>query len=168
MLESVVQPSLRVPMSYRAFTLLETLIVLVIMVMFMAFSAPFFTGFAERSKLETAARGVTSALRTTRGFAITNNRGFYVEFDTGVTPHEYGVMDTVGTATDYTDDTEMDKMDRLPAGVLFQNIGFTDNRAIFTTTGALSESGSRTVEVTDGANTKTITVTKTTGAVKIN
>lgn len=171
-------------MKCRGFTLLETIIVLAIMTMFFAVSIPFFSRFTEGAKLDTAARGITSALRIARGSAITNNTNYYVFFDKTVTPNEYYVYYYAPPIPPGTL-TISDKKYKLPAGILFyapapslvpDEIGFTadgGDRACFKPTGELDETSSDTSVViadaeTATANYKKITVERTTGRARID
>ncbi len=165
-------------MKYRGFTLLETIIVLAIMTMFFAISIPFFSRFTESTKLETSARGITSALRTARTYAITNNEDYYVKFDKIVTPSEYYVYHYVPPISSGTL-TIVDRKYKLPAGISFyapkeigNEIKFTDSSACFKPTGELNETStdpSVTIadEQTGTANFKKISVEKTTGRARI-
>lgn len=152
-------------MEDRGFTLLETIIVLAIMTMFFVISIPLFSKFAEKTKLETSARSVTSALRTARVYAITNNTNYYVIFDAATDPDSYFVSED-GT-------NSKDKREKLPIGISFGAIGFTYGggpTACFKSTGELNESANDTtltISDTEG-NIKTITVERTTGRVQID
>src|SRR3989338_10314070 len=98
------------------FTLLETIIVLAIMTMFFAVSIPLFSKFTERTKLDTTARSIVSALRTARTYAITNNKIYYVVFDkqTDPTRHSYFISE------DGTNPKE--KREKLPVGISFGDL----------------------------------------------
>ncbi len=149
-------------MKQKAFTILEIIIVLAIMAMFFAISVPLFSKFTEKAKLDTAARSVTSALRTARSYAITKSSIYDVKFDTSTTPNTYYIRDEAASI--------IDKKYKLPSGVAFVNIGFTDGEAVFLSTGQLNESNPDTfVEVIDNAGvSKRITVERTTGRTKID
>lgn len=172
-------------MKQRAFTLLETIIVLAIMTMFFAISIPLFSKFTERAKLDTTARSVASALRTARSYAISKPGNYYVFFDASATPpHTYYISNTeAGTNI-------IEKEYKLPVGIYFDYdaswgipngpIGFTKgthatkSAACFKSTGELDEISSDTaVYVADdinnaNANWKRITVERTTGRTKID
>jgi type II secretory pathway pseudopilin PulG len=147
---------------YSAFTLLETIIVLAIMTMFFAISIPLFSRFTEKTKLDTAARSIVSALRTARTYAITNNAVYFTVFDTNVTPNEYFVSSDSATP--------VEKSYRLPVGISFVGaIGFTKGAngqsAAFNATGELDENlNDTTLTLSDAeGNLRTITVERTTG-----
>ena len=141
--------------------MLEVLIVIVIMIGFMAVSVPMFNKFTESAKLDTAARSISSTLIAARGFAITNNRPFYVMFvdSTGGSYGQYFISEN--------QIDPMEKKESLPAGIEFSVTPFVDGEISFTALGQAGEGGS--VVVKDmGAGTKTVTVIQTTGAVKID
>jgi len=153
-------------MKNHGFTLLETIIVLAIMTMFFAVSIPFFSRFTESTKLETSARGVTSALRIARTYAITNNAPYYVFFETIDNEPSYYVSsldEPIPTAPTNVED----KIYKLPVGISFSSIVFgITTRAVFKPTGEVNDAGS--VLITDGTNTKTINVEATTGRARID
>jgi type II secretory pathway pseudopilin PulG len=172
-------------MSRKAFTLLEAVIVLAIMMMFFAISIPLFSRFTESTKLQGSARSVASVLRTARSYAISNTADYYAAFDTVADPDEYYIYD----GTDV-----VDKKYKLPIGIWFcrgqgtaadpidEAIEFTnieiidgDNYkvALFRSTGALAEGAANIfVYISDGdtaaaVNTIPISVERTTGRVRI-
>ncbi|MBU4376861.1 MAG: GspH/FimT family pseudopilin [Candidatus Omnitrophica bacterium] len=150
-------------MKNRGFTLLETIIVLAIMTMFFAVSVPLFSKFTERTKLDTTARSIVSALRLARTYAITNNENYYVKFDKIVTPNEYYVYyyKQPGNVM-----TIVDKEYKLPVGISFGALtDFTGSQVVFKPTGEVEVEG--TIPVTDGTDTKLINVEKTTGRARI-
>ena len=138
------------------FTLLETIIVLGIMTMFFVISIPFFSRFTENTKLETSTRSVVSALRTARGYAITNNVDYYLVFDLAVTPNMYFISADTTTA--------VEKKERLPIGI---SLSTTGNPVRFKATGEAVNDISITLTQQDSANTKIITVERTTGRARI-
>ncbi len=153
-------------MKRRAFTLLETMIVLAIMAVFFAVSVPFFSGFTERTKLETSARSIVSVLRTARAYAIANNADYYAVCDTSTVPESYYVSaDSVNA---------VDKKNKLPAGISFDIVGFTKGTAgtsaAFKATGELDEIAKETFVIIKDkeGNTKTIKVERTTGRARID
>ena len=149
-----------VKMRQKAFTLLETIVVLTIMALFFAVSIPLFSRFVEKSKLETAARNIVSTLRTARSYAISNNATYDVVFDAVSTPHQYYIQDEGSNV--------IDKKYKLPTEIQFNTIGFAGNAASFLSTGELSETSPDTsVIIEDSNSTKTITVERTTGRVKV-
>lgn len=173
-------------MKQKAFTLLETLMVLVIMILFFAISIPLFSRFMETSKLDTTARNITSAFRTARSYAIANNAEYYVFFDPTTTPDTYFISDQEdGSSWE-------DKKYKLPTGIWLWdkdtgaiNIEFTQGAthpdygngvraARFKPTGELDETlPNASVYISDGNNAsaqykKTITVERTTGKARID
>ena len=63
-------------MKKRAFTMLEMIVVVVIIMTITAASLPSFLKFANTSRLRAAARDITTALRTTRRYAITQRQTY--------------------------------------------------------------------------------------------
>lgn len=153
-------------MKNHGFTLLETIIVLAVMTMFFAISIPLFTRFTENTKLETAARSVTSALRTARTYAITNNVPYYVFFVTINSEPSYYVSSS-DEAVPATPVGVVDKIYKLPVGISFGATVFgATTRVAFKSTGEVNDAG--TVSIADDTNTKTISVEKTTGRARID
>lgn len=151
----------------RAFTLLETLVVLAIMAMFFAISAPFFAKFTENTKLETSARSVTSALRTARSYAITYRVPYYVFFVTIDDRPSYYIS-TADEAAPTAPASVVEKIYNFPVGVS-ASTDFTSNRVVFQATGEASEAGTITLtDTASGTNTRTIEVEQTTGRAKID
>lgn len=144
----------------RGFTLIEMMVVFFIVLALLATSVPFFTGFSSSTGIRTAERGVGTALRTARSYAISGtyniagNANVNVVCDTGVTPNTYRITDSSGATKDRTY--------QLPQGVTFTAAAtFT-----FIPSGglALGSDTSVTIRSTKGA-TKTIDVQTVTGAV---
>ena len=63
------------------FTLVEMLTVLAIMTIIMAFAVPMFSRFTAGTRLGTASRDISTALRTARSYAITQRDTYSVKFD---------------------------------------------------------------------------------------
>jgi prepilin-type N-terminal cleavage/methylation domain-containing protein len=150
-------------MRQKAFTLLETIIVLVIMTVFFAisiplFSRPLFSRLTESTKLRTSARSVASVLRAARGYAISNNADYFVVFDDAPTPNEYFI------SADGANPVE--KRYKLPIGITLAFDG--GSQAQFTPTGELEDTDDRNIVLNDNdGNTITITLERTTGRVRL-
>ncbi len=150
----------------KGFTLLETIMVLAIMTMFFAVSIPLFSKFTERTKLDTTARSIVSALRTARTYAITNNKEYYVIFDKQTDParHSYFISE------DGTNPKE--KREKLPVGISLGDLpggsGVTIYNAGFKATGEF-DGNDTSFSIKDAENnTKLISVEKTTGRARID
>ena len=159
-------------MKRKAFTLIETITVLAIIIIFFAISVPFFSGLTESAKLQGTARSISSALRTARGYAISNNADYYVFFRNDTTPNCYFISDNnIGTVPE---DSAIEKVYKLPTGIDFSAVNFSCGTpaaaAHFGSNGALQESihNPGSVIVSDGAHTITISVEWTTGRVRID
>jgi general secretion pathway protein H len=148
-------------MRQKAFTLLETIIVLVIMTVFFAISIPLFSRLTESTKLRTSARSVVSVLRTARGYAISNNADYDVVFDDAPTPNEYFI------SADGANPIE--KIYELPLGITFFTIDFDGgSTAQFGQTGGLDGIADGTVVLNDNdGNSITITVERITGRTRL-
>lgn len=150
-------------MNKNAFTLIESVIVLAIITMLFAISIPLFLKFTEKTKLKTAARSVASALRTARDHAISTTQNCEVYFNNPSTG-QYYIFGSTPTGFDI-----IEKIFKLPQGIEFANIGFTENIARFTSTGMLNEEADYTsIDVRNGESTRTITVERRTGRVEID
>ena len=64
-----------------AFTLMEMLVVMAVIVILLGISIPFFSGFTKGTKLKTAAQDITASLNAARGMAITYRKSYSVVFD---------------------------------------------------------------------------------------
>ncbi len=146
----------------HAFTLFESMLVLAIIGTILIISVPLFTRFTERTKLETAARDVSSALNTARSFAIRfSSEDYYVVFDTtDPDNHAYYVGTNMGGVEE--------DIFTLPRGVSFSTIQFSGGQADFSATGALEDTLPNCfVQLSDGNETITVGVEKTTGKATI-
>ena len=65
------------------FTLVEMITVLAIMTIIMAFAVPMFSRFTAGTRLGTASRDISTALRTARSYAITQRNNHAVNFNLG-------------------------------------------------------------------------------------
>lgn len=74
----------------RSFTIIELLVVLSIIILVLGISTPYFAKFAQKSKLEAAARDIATALRTARMYAITNRKTYFVRFNTDTEVYNIG------------------------------------------------------------------------------
>ena len=148
-------------------------IVVVIIGTFFAISTPLFSRFIENAKLDMAARSVASALKVARSHAITQDADCFVVFDTASTPNEY--FDSFNGVD------PVEKKYKLSPGIWFYKPGsadpvadaveFAGDVASFKPTGELDEPTDKAVCVSDGtdasARSKTVTVERTTGNLKI-
>ena len=144
----------------NGFTLLEMLVVLAIMAIIAGVSIPMFVSFGRGSRLDGAARNVSTALRTARSFAIVKRAVYSVNFDT--TNAAYGVYDI--------DNIGIDKEFDLPVGIVINNITPPgDDKISFNSDGSLNESTAATVvlERTVDSLLKTIAIYSATGTVRI-
>lgn len=150
----------------RAFTLVEMLVVLAIMAIIMAISVPFTSDFGKGLKIKTSAKAIAGILAVARSNATTLRRNFAVVFD--VKKSQYWIEDDTGRI--------YEKKYGLPGSVKFEVNGggetdpitFENDKVVFNSSGALEgESGSIIFRDKQG-DSRTITITKTTGKITIN
>lgn len=105
----------------KGFTLLETTVVIVIILLVLVGSVPYFGKFFGTMGLNAAARDISSALMTARSYAIAQKAIHNVVFDTSVIPNRYYI----------TDDSEPPKQIgrgyALPSGITISKITFFGN-----------------------------------------
>jgi type IV fimbrial biogenesis protein FimT len=155
-------------MRERGVTLIELIVVMVIIAMGAVLLAPNIGAWIPNYRLKSAARDVTSALRTAQMKAISNNTQYHVSFNSGAGTFILQYQDTGGN---WIDDGSSQK---LPQGVAISGIGFpacpppaaSNNCALFNPN-STSSTGSITLSNTKGA-TKRITLTTSTGRVHVD
>ncbi len=101
-------------MKRRAFTLLEMIVVMVIIMMVSAASLPSFLKFANTSRLRASARDITTALRTARRLAITTR----IRRSVTVYLNDYTADSMRNAVSFYETDTSI-KLQRAAANVYF-------------------------------------------------
>src|SRR3989338_2680650 len=137
------------------FTLIEMTIVLFIILIFLAMSVPFFTGFSSSTGLKTAEREVGTVLRTGRSYAVSRNENYDVFFNTATTPHTFKICrSAVPTVS-------IDKTYQLPAGVTFS----ATTTVTFTPNGGLASGSAASGTINSAKGSKQITLDTATGAV---
>lgn len=163
----------------EGFTLLETTVVIVIILVVLVGSVPYFGKFFGSMGLNSAARDVSSALKTARSYAIAQRAIHNVIFDTSVMPNRYYITDNEEPPK------QVGRGYALPVGVTITKITFSADgnkyKASFKPDGSLSVT--ETTEIskslwirranepdyrTDPTNFKRITVDNITGRVKID
>lgn len=161
------------------FTLLETIVVIVIILFVLVGSVPYFGKFFGTMGLNTAAKDISTVLKTARSYAVAKRAIHNVIFDTSVIPNHFYITDNSEppkqTGRGYT----------LPTSVAISKITFSLDgnkyKASFKANGALSTtetaSTSKSVWIrkanesaynTNPVNFKRITVDNVTGRVKID
>lgn len=151
----------------RAFTLMEMLIVLAVIVLLLGVSIPFFASFSKGAKLKTSAKGITAVLNTARNRAITYRKDCSVVFDFSELPHSYYINDEEGQL--------YGKKYYLPSSIKFYHsqdperpTTFTSDKATFSSTGGLTTSAGSVWITNKKGDFRRISVSNTTGRVKID
>ena len=163
------------------FTLVEMITVLAIMAIIMAFSIPMFSRFTAGTRLDTASRDISTALRTARSYAITQREDYSVGLDS--IQNEFWISLGAASADIFNTTSNqptnvVDKVFHLPQTISIVEGGETTfpgpdpsnssnkvYRATFSSTGT-GPNGSVCLMDTKG-RTNWVTVVNTTGRVKI-
>lgn len=151
----------------RAFTLMEMLVVLAVIVLLIGISIPFFASFTKGAKLKASTKDIMVVLNTARSLAITKRKNYSVTFDSATQPHSFYITDKDGEI--------YGKRYSLSSSVRFHRpqdpenpTTFFANKATFTPRGGLT-AGTSSVWLADKKdNFRRITVFNTTGRVKID
>lgn len=163
----------------NGFTLLETIVVIVIILLILVGSVPYFGKFFGTMGLNTAARDISTVLKTARSYAVAKRAIHNVIFDTSIVPNRFYITDNseppIQIGRGYT----------LPTSVTIAKITFSLDgnkyKVSFKANGALSTtettSTSKSVWIrkanesnysTNPVNFKRITVDNVMGGVKID
>jgi len=151
----------------KAFTLMEMLVVLAVVVLLLGVSIPFFASFTKGAKLKTAGKNLIGILNTARSRAITYRKNYSVTFDTSTSPHSYYISDDEGEI--------YKKKYSLPSSIRFYRsqspetpTTFTANQATFSPRGGLVGSAGAVWIADKREGFRRISVSNTTGRVKID
>jgi len=112
-------------MRERGFTITELMIVVAIMGGLTAVATPSLSRWLTSIRMASATRDIASTLQLVRVKAITQNTGIRINFDT--TAHTYQMQQR--NAADLTTWNNVDKAQKLPAGIRFVSV--TDNPVTF-------------------------------------
>ena len=104
---------MKITMQKKAFSLIESIAVMFIIVLVAAMTMPNYFQFASRKKLDTAARGVATALRTAREYAIANHRNYILFVDTDDNEYRISFMDAVNPNQEHV----VEKTYHVPLGI---------------------------------------------------
>ncbi len=150
-------------MKKSAFTLLEMIVVMVIIMMVSAASLPSFLKFANTSRLRASARDITTALRTTRRLAITTRIARSVRLYL----NDYAIESMRNAISFYETNTSI-KLQRAAANVYFIDVPDNSPTSLRFRFSARGTTGSDTIRVVDPNNRYIdITVVGATGRVRI-
>ncbi len=150
-----------------AFTLMEMLVVLAVVVLLLGVSIPFFASFTKGAKLKTAGKDIIGVLNTARSLAITYRKNYSVTFDCSTSPHSYYISDADGRIHE--------KKYSLPSSIRFYRSQFPEtpttfiaNKATFSPRGGLVGSAGAAWLADKKGNFRRISVSNTTGRVKVD
>ena len=151
----------------KAFTVMEMLVVLAVVVLLIGVSIPFFAGFTKGTKLKTAAKDVSAVLNTARSLAITRRKNYSVSFETSSYPHSYYISDESGQL--------YGKRYSLPSSIRFYRPSdpespstFASDKTTFSSTGGLTGSAGSVWLADKRDDFRRINVSNTRGRVKID
>ena len=150
-------------MKKRAFTMLEMIVVMVIIMMVTAASVPSFLKSANTSRLRASARDITTALRTARRLAITTRiaRSVRIYF------HDY-TIETLQNAVSFYETADSIKTQRAAANIYFIDVPDDFPTSLRFRFSARGTTGTDTIRVVDPNNRYIdITVIGATGGVSI-
>lgn len=109
-------------MKHRAFTLVELLTVIAIMIIIMAFAIPAVTSISQAGKIAQAAQMVHDRIQLARQHAITRNRSVEVRFyktrNSGASADSYCATAIFEVGTETGTPRQMERFEYLPSGVL--------------------------------------------------
>ncbi|MDP2920839.1 MAG: GspH/FimT family pseudopilin [Candidatus Omnitrophota bacterium] len=150
----------------RGFTLVEMLVVLAIIGMLLGISIPFTSGFGKGLKIKTTARSISGVLRVAKSNAVTFRKNYSVVFD--VKNSLYWIEGPSGQV--------YEKKYFLPSPVKFMIKGdeeadpvtFDNDRVVFNPSGAVEGSGGSVTFTDKQGDSRTITITATTGRINID
>ncbi|MFH1245405.1 MAG: prepilin-type N-terminal cleavage/methylation domain-containing protein [Candidatus Omnitrophota bacterium] len=151
----------------RAFTLIEMLVVLALIMMVLGISIPFFANFAKGEKIKTAAKDIATVLNSARNFSITERKNYAVVFDYSASPAAYYIVDEANQI--------YGKKYVLPSPIKFYHpqepahpTTFPSDRAVFSSTGGLKTATGSVWLADQKGQTRRVTVSQTTGRVSID
>ena len=133
----------------RGFSLVQLLTVIAIIAIMATISIPALRQYGPNIKLKAAARQIVSDLRYAQQLTVSQQKIYYLEIDVA------GRRYTLALESDSTNPL---KTTILPDGINFQTVsGFTGNRVVFNSYGAVSEAG-QIILTNDQGNAYTINV----------
>jgi type II secretion system protein H len=150
------------------FTMLEMMIIIVIIGIVAAMAVPSFYNTIPRLKARTEARNILNFVRLARSRAVSDGSQYGVYIDTS--NRQYILFkDTINPAQMMynTGDSAVVGPETLDPDVVLTNSTFTNNTVVFIPTGGASQSGSFTLDNTDGGSSYTVSVLSSTGKSKL-
>lgn len=151
----------------KAFTLIEMLVVLAVIMMVLGISIPFFANFTKGAKLKTAAKDIATLLNTARSLSITERKNYAVVFDSTAPLPSYYIVDQANQI--------YGKKYVLPSPIRFSRpqdpahtTTFPSDRAVFSSTGGLKTASGSVWLADQKGQLRRITVSQSTGRVTID
>lgn len=153
---------------HHGFTMLEMMIVVVLVGILATMAVPTFVRTIPRLKARAEARNALNLMRTARSRAISENRQYGVYFN--INGRTYVLFkDTVSpsSATYNVGDSLMSNPISVDPNVVYTSCTLTGNCVVFLASGAASQSGTLTLNTTDGSRAYSISVLAATGKTKL-
>ena len=152
----------------HGFTLLEMMIVVVLVGIMATMAVPMFVRTIPRLKARAEARNALNMMRTARSRAISENTQYGVYFN--INGRTYVLFkDTISpsTATYNSGDSLLGTPTAVDPNVVYTSCTLTGNCVVFLASGAASQSGTLTLNTTDGSQSYSISVLAATGKTKL-
>lgn len=155
-------------MRSAGFTMIEMMIIIVIIGIMAAIAVPSFFSAIPRLKARTEARNILNFMRLARSKAVSDGAQYGVYVDTNNMQYIL-FKDTINPAQMMYNagDSVVVGPETIDSDVILTNSSFTSNTVIFLPTGGASQSGSFTLDITDGGSNYTISVLSSTGKSKL-
>jgi type II secretion system protein H len=155
-------------MCSAGFSMIEMMIIIVIIGIIAAMAVPSFFSAVPRLKARTEARNILNFVRLARSKSVSDGAQYGVYIDTN--NRQYILFkDTINPAQMMynTGDSVVVGPETIDSDVVLTGSSFTSNTVIFLPTGGASQSGSFTLDNTDGGSIYTVSVLSSTGKSKL-
>ena len=155
-------------MRSAGFSMIEMMIIIVIIGIIAAMAVPSFFSAIPRLKARTEARNILNFVRLARSKAVSDGAQYGVYIDTNNMQYIL-FKDTINPAQMMynTGDSVVVGPETIDSDVVLTGSSFTSNTVIFLPTGGASQSGSFTLDNTDGGSSYTVSVLSSTGKSKL-
>lgn len=155
-------------MRSAGFSMIEMMIIIVIIGIIAAMAVPSFFSAIPRLKARTEARNILNFVRLARSKAVSDGAQYGVYIDTN--NRQYILFkDTINPAQMMYNpgDSVVVGPETIDSDVVLTGSSFTSNTVIFLPTGGASQSGSFTLDNTEGGSSYTVSVLSSTGKSKL-